>query len=115
MTHQHALTAAESDPSTERAPLPAAIRLLVALPLSVILAAVGLVAASWTGWGTETEPLDQVRRDAPWLLVVAAAGASFGALAAWGAAGRRRLLVLAAGAGLLPAVAMASAYFTDLY
>ena len=116
MTHQHALTAAEPDPAAQRAPLPAAMRLAIALPLAFILAVVGLVAASLTGWGFETEALDQLRRDAAWLLVVAAAGASVGGLVAWGAAARRRLVIgLVAAAGLLPAVVLASAYFTDRY
>ena len=115
MTHQQSPSAVDHDPP---APLEATgfVRFVFAVPLAVILGFVGLVALSWTGWGTETDPVDQLRRDAPELLVAAAAGASAGGLVAWGVAGRRWFWIqLAAAAGLLPAVVMVTAYFTDRY
>ena len=92
------------------------MRFVFAVPLAVIVGFVGLVALTLTGWGFETEPIDQLRRDAPWLLVAAAAGATAGGLAAWGVAGKRWFwILLAAVAGLLPAAVMVTAYFTDRY
>jgi hypothetical protein len=73
-------------------------------------------ALAMTGWGFETEPMDQVQRDAPQLLVCALAGAAAGALILWVCFGARRLALLAgAGLGFVPALVMVSAYFTDAY
>jgi hypothetical protein len=92
------------------------MRFVFAVPLAVIVGLIGLVALSWTGWGTETNPVDQLRRDAPWLLVVAGAGASAGGLVAWGIVGKRWFWInLTVVAGLLPAAVMVTAYFTDMY
>ena len=92
------------------------MRFVFAVPLAAIVGFIGLVALSWTGWGAETDPMDQLQRDAPWLLVAAAAGASAGGLVAWGVAGRRWFWIhVTAAAGLLPAAVMITAYFTDMY
>lgn len=86
-------------------------RLLVRSPLIV-----GLAVASWfllalTGWGHESSADAQLVRDAPWLAVSAATG--IGAVALFCGAVRASLRYSLVGA--LPAVLMASAFFTDLY
>jgi hypothetical protein len=116
MTSQRAPSAVGHAPRTSRESLPAFIRFVFAVPLAAIVGLIGLVALSWIGWGTETNPIDQLRRDAPWLLVAAAAGASAGGLGAWGIVGKRWFWIhLAAVAGLLPAAVMVTADFTDMY
>jgi hypothetical protein len=116
MTNEQSPSAVDQDSRTRREPRPAFMRLVFAVPLAVIVGFIGLVALSWAGWGTETDPLDQLRRDAPWLLVVAAAGASAGGLVAWGLVGKRWFWIhLTAAASLLPAAVTVTAYFTDMY
>ena len=116
MTNQHSLRAGDQHPGKQRDPLPAFMRFVFAVPLAVILGLIGLVALSWTGWGTETAPMDQLRRDAPEVAVAALAGACAAALLAWGIAGKRWFWIhLAATVGLLPSAVMVTAYFTDRY
>ena len=116
MTNQQSLSAGDQHVGDERDPLPAFMRFVFVLPFAVMLGFIGLIALSWTGWGTETAPMDQLRRDAPEVVVAAVAGASAGALLAWGIAGKRWFWMhIAAAVGLLPATVMVTAYFTDTY
>lgn len=93
-----------------------ALRLVAGLLVAPILALVALVALSLTGWGFETDPSTQFRRDLPQLLACAVAGAASGAALAVALAGVRRVLVvLLALVGTIPAVLVASAYFTTSY
>jgi hypothetical protein len=84
--------------------------------VAVLAGFVCLVALSLTGWGFEADPARQLVRDLPQLVVCAVAGAACVATLAWVGVGRRRLpLAAAAAGGALPALVMASAYFTGRY
>ena len=97
-------------------PLHSIMRFVFVVPLALVLAFVALVALSWTGWGTETDPVDQLRRDAPDLVLAAVAGSSAAALAALAVGARRRVWFWGSAAvGVLPAAVMVSAYFVDAY
>lgn len=91
-------------------------RLLIGTPVAALLAFLCLFFLSLTGWGFETDPVAQLLRDAPWVILAGLTGSAAGAALAWALAGRRNLEV-AVGAvlGASPAVAMVTAYFTDAY
>lgn len=92
------------------------IRLLVALIVVPLTGLVALFAVAMTGWGFETDPGDQLRRDLPMLIASAIAGAGCGAALGFALAGPRRapilfLMVL----GVVPAILKGTAYFTHSY
>jgi hypothetical protein len=66
---------------------------------------------SFTGWGFQTEPGEQLARDAVPLTVSAVTGSAAVAVICWALRTGMRYAVL----GAMPALVMASAYFTDLY
>ena len=77
---------------------------------------VGLALASWfvlafTGWGSESSLGAQFARDAPLLVLSAATGVAAVAVFCGAVGVALRYSVV----GVLPAMLMASAYFTDLY
>ena len=76
-----------------------------------------MLAASLTGWGPETSPLAQVRRDAVALTALAVCGAVTAALLTWTVvgSGHRTWVRYGAVLGLVPAVVMLTAYVTDRY
>lgn len=59
MANQEPVSAAHQPMGSGRDPLPALMRFVFAVPLAVILGFIALGALSWTGWGAETEPMDQ--------------------------------------------------------
>ena len=89
----------------------AGIRLLLWSPIMVGLALASWFMLAFTGWGSESPPGAQFARDAPVLALSAATGVTAVAVfcRAVGAALRYSMV------GALPAMLMASAYFTDLY
>lgn len=91
-------------------------RLLAVAPVVALLALLCLIFLSWTSWGFETDPVDQLRRDAPWVALAALTGAVAGAMAARALTGRRdRTMAVGAVLGALPAAFAVSAYFTGAY
>jgi hypothetical protein len=97
-------------------PPPWALRLLagvVAAPLTGLLAFVLLLG---TGWGSETDPGDQLRRDLPLLIAGAVAGAGFGAALGYALAGSRRVPILVLLAlSTCPSLVIGAAYFTESF
>lgn len=87
------------------------IRLLLWSPILVGLALASWFVLAFTGWGSEASPGAQLARDAPVLALSAVTGVAAVAVfcGAIGAALRYSVV------GALPAMLMASAYFTDLY
>lgn len=85
--------------------------LLLTSPLTIVLALIAWVSLAFTGWGTEADPVDQLTRDLGPLLV----SAFFGTCAAWVVTrvlGASRWWSLV---GTVPALLVASAYFTGAY
>lgn len=92
------------------------VRLLVGLLLVPVTGLLALSAVAMTGWGFETEPVDQLRRDLPMLIASAIAGAGCGAALGFALAGRRGAPILSLMAlGVVPAVLKGTAFFTHSY
>jgi hypothetical protein len=103
-------------PADHVGPSLGALRLMAGLLVAPCLALVALFSLSLAGWGFETDPTAQLRRDLPQLLASAVAGAASGAALGLALAGARRVPVgLLALAGTIPAAVMASAYVTTAY
>jgi hypothetical protein len=89
---------------------------LAALAVAALSGLVALGALGLSGWGFETDPAQQLLRDAPQLVVCGVAGAVCGASLAWALPRPpRTVVVLGAALGTMPAVVMATAYFTHRY
>jgi hypothetical protein len=89
---------------------------LAAVAVALLSGFVAFAALGLAGWGFETDPVRQLVRDAPQLVVCGVAGAVCGASLAWALPRRRRVaVVLGAVLGTTPAVVMATAYFTHRY
>ncbi len=85
--------------------------LLLTSPLAILLALIAWVLLAFTRWGPETDPVDQLVRDAAPLL----ASAAFGAAAVWVVARSVGASAWWAVVGTTPALLVVSAYFTGAY
>lgn len=85
--------------------------LLLTSPLAILLGLISWVALAFTRWGFETDPVDQLTRDLGWLLV----SAGFGVGAVWVVTRVLRASGWWALVGAVPALLVASAYFTGAW
>ena len=85
--------------------------LFVTAPLCAVLGFTSWARLAFTGWGYETAPGEQLARDAVPLTVSAVAGSAAVAVTCGALRAGLRSAVL----GAVPALAMVSAYLTDLY
>lgn len=91
-------------------------RLLVGLLVMPVTGLLALFALAMTGWGFETDPAAQLRRDVPMLIAGALAGAGCGASLGFALAGPRRAPIFVSMAlGVVPAIVKGTAFFTHSY
>lgn len=90
-------------------------RVLIATPLAVLAAFVATVAVSLTGWSNEPSPFGQLASDSVAIATLFLAGGTCGGLIGWAIRAHRVWVTSGTVIGLLPAVVMVAAYFTDAY
>lgn len=90
-------------------------RALVGLLIAAASAVAWFIALIFTGWGTETDPVQRTLENGLELAAMAVTGSAAGAAITWAVTFRRTAILLGALVGLMSALLRISANFTSLY